>query len=371
MTRAHSDMPLKLFPPREGKSPYCSIRGTYLGVYVNRSAKAGKRAIALRVLRKIEGEIERGEFAERDEPTFAGAVAAYMKAGGSRRFRRRSSSASPPSSYARSTKSPSTLPRPSSTPTHPPRRATGRSTRPSQRRNSGSNPAVGGRPRARGQHGERSGAISVGPVQPEHESILRLENAKGKDGFAGAASAMANWCNARLIVVGQRSVVLHFSKQARTRKKAGAADLADWERYRPSSIFTPDMLVGEGKELSSERIERWTSEISRKKYLFQIRNDDGRDHFTEISRRFKSLGARHDGQAGGQAAFGASDCWHAQGRCEGHQERQSQCRDGKINPTASAGGHGHQQDGCDRWRRDCHRSADPCEMRPFASAAMA
>src|SRR5262245_57356771 len=84
---------------------------------------------------------------------------------------------------------------------------------------------------------------------------------------------MAKWCNARLIVVGQRSVVLHFSRQART---------------RPSSIFKPDMLIGETQELFSERIEAWTPKISRKKYVFQVRNDDGRDHFQELSQWFTS-----------------------------------------------------------------------------------
>ena len=84
---------------------------------------------------------------------------------------------------------------------------------------------------------------------------------------------MANWYPVRLIVVGQRSAVLHFSSQARA---------------RPSSIFKPDMLIGEGQELFSERIERWTPKISRKKYVFQVRSDDGRDHFQELSRRFTS-----------------------------------------------------------------------------------
>ena len=79
-------MPLKLVAPREGKSPNFTIRGTYLGRYVDRSSGTGKRAIALQVLKKIERDIERGEFAERGEPTFASAAAAYMKAGGDRRF---------------------------------------------------------------------------------------------------------------------------------------------------------------------------------------------------------------------------------------------------------------------------------------------
>ena len=82
-------MPLKLVAPREGKSPNFTIRGTYLGQYVNRSSGTGKRALALQALKKIERDIERGEFAERDEPTFASAAAAYMKAGGDRRFLKR------------------------------------------------------------------------------------------------------------------------------------------------------------------------------------------------------------------------------------------------------------------------------------------
>ena len=84
---------------------------------------------------------------------------------------------------------------------------------------------------------------------------------------------MASWCNARLIVVGPRSVVLHFSRRARA---------------KPSPIFTPDMLVGEAQELFSERIERWAARTYRKKYVFQVRSDDGRDHFQEISLKFTS-----------------------------------------------------------------------------------
>src|SRR5262245_25716531 len=80
-------MPLTLIPPR--KSPFWSVRGTYLGVYVNRSTKAGKRAIAAKVLKQWEREIERGEFTERGEQTFAGAAAAYMTAGGERIYLRR------------------------------------------------------------------------------------------------------------------------------------------------------------------------------------------------------------------------------------------------------------------------------------------
>lgn len=79
-------MPLKLKPPRAGKTKYYQIRGTYLGKYVDRSSKTSNRAFAQRVLKKIEREIEAGTFIGKSEPTFASAAAAYMKAGGERRF---------------------------------------------------------------------------------------------------------------------------------------------------------------------------------------------------------------------------------------------------------------------------------------------
>jgi hypothetical protein len=37
-------MPLKLVPPRPGKTPYWSVRGTYLGRYINRSTKTRSRS---------------------------------------------------------------------------------------------------------------------------------------------------------------------------------------------------------------------------------------------------------------------------------------------------------------------------------------
>lgn len=82
-------MPLKLIPPRDGKSPNFTIRGTYLGRYVDRSAKTGKRAVAQQVLKGIERQIERGRFSDKGEPTFASAAAAYMRAGGERTYLKR------------------------------------------------------------------------------------------------------------------------------------------------------------------------------------------------------------------------------------------------------------------------------------------
>lgn len=79
-------MPIRLIPPRQGKTPYYSGRGTYLGIYVDRSTKARKRAVAAKVIEKWEREIERGEFSVKGESTFADAALAYMNAGGERRF---------------------------------------------------------------------------------------------------------------------------------------------------------------------------------------------------------------------------------------------------------------------------------------------
>ena len=74
-------MPLKLHPPRkEGQS--WRVRGSYLGVYVNRATGAFKRDIARQVLKEIEGQLERGRFSERGEATFASAARAYVDAGG-------------------------------------------------------------------------------------------------------------------------------------------------------------------------------------------------------------------------------------------------------------------------------------------------
>ena len=83
-------MPLRLVPPRAGKSPHWTIRGHYLGVgRIDRSTKTGKRAIALKVLRELERQIERGEFSEPGEPTFALAATNYMMHGGERTYVKR------------------------------------------------------------------------------------------------------------------------------------------------------------------------------------------------------------------------------------------------------------------------------------------
>jgi hypothetical protein len=85
---------------------------------------------------------------------------------------------------------------------------------------------------------------------------------------------MANWCNVRLIIAGRRSEVLGFSRLA---------------RVRPSSIFKGDMLWGETAKLSSTRVERLRPNLLKKVYDFQVRNDDGLEHFRGVSRQHPAL----------------------------------------------------------------------------------
>jgi hypothetical protein len=53
-------MPLKLIPPRAGKTPFWSIRGTYLGHYINRSAGSREKAFAEKLRKKLQRDIESG-----------------------------------------------------------------------------------------------------------------------------------------------------------------------------------------------------------------------------------------------------------------------------------------------------------------------
>jgi len=51
-------MSLKVIPPRCGKSPNYTIRGSYLGVIVDRSAGTPKKSVADQQLKKLEAAIE-------------------------------------------------------------------------------------------------------------------------------------------------------------------------------------------------------------------------------------------------------------------------------------------------------------------------
>jgi integrase len=84
-------MPLKLKPPRAGKSPYWYVRGTYLRITLDRSTQTVELRAAKTILKRWRGEIERGEYCAVSapvvaKPTFLAAAVAYIQAGGERAF---------------------------------------------------------------------------------------------------------------------------------------------------------------------------------------------------------------------------------------------------------------------------------------------
>ena len=79
-------MPLKLVPPRAGKTPFWSIRGTYLGCYIDRSSGSREKAFAAKLLAKLKRDIESGALSETKAVGFAAAAVAYMKAGGDGKY---------------------------------------------------------------------------------------------------------------------------------------------------------------------------------------------------------------------------------------------------------------------------------------------
>jgi integrase len=87
-------MPLKLRDPRPGKTPNYEIRGSYLGVYVERTAGTAEKRHAGKILRAIKKSIERGDYAAAVEPiaetikppSFADAALAYLRAGGEAKY---------------------------------------------------------------------------------------------------------------------------------------------------------------------------------------------------------------------------------------------------------------------------------------------
>lgn len=85
---------------------------------------------------------------------------------------------------------------------------------------------------------------------------------------------MANWYNARLLVVGRSDNVLEFSRMSSA---------------QPSSLFTPDMLQGEAQDMISEQMEQVEPGLAQKVYIFQVRYGDGLEHFCRISLQFPVL----------------------------------------------------------------------------------
>ena len=80
-------MPLTLVPPNTARrSPYYRVRGTYLGVRVDRSSETGDRRKAEAFRKRIEDAIERGAFSAAPPLSFAAAATSYMQNGGEARF---------------------------------------------------------------------------------------------------------------------------------------------------------------------------------------------------------------------------------------------------------------------------------------------
>jgi hypothetical protein len=79
-------MPLTLVPPKAGRTPNYRVRGTYLGIRVDRSTETCDKAKARQFHAALKAAIERGAFAEKSALTVAAAMTAYVQAGGENRF---------------------------------------------------------------------------------------------------------------------------------------------------------------------------------------------------------------------------------------------------------------------------------------------
>ena len=83
-------MPLRIVAARNKKTTSLYIRGSYLGISVDKSCRTDRRSLAVAILKRLEAAIERGEYPERqlskEEPTFLSAAVAYMEAGRRRRY---------------------------------------------------------------------------------------------------------------------------------------------------------------------------------------------------------------------------------------------------------------------------------------------
>lgn len=84
-------MSLKIVEGRNSKTKNLYIRGTYLNVAVDQSCRTDRRSVAKSILKRIEGEIERGEYQQtkapdRPAPTFLSAALGYLETGHRRRY---------------------------------------------------------------------------------------------------------------------------------------------------------------------------------------------------------------------------------------------------------------------------------------------
>ena len=58
-------MPFKLVPPTAGRSPFWKVRGTELGIPINRSTKTGDRKLAAKLLAQWRAEAQRDAISDK------------------------------------------------------------------------------------------------------------------------------------------------------------------------------------------------------------------------------------------------------------------------------------------------------------------
>jgi hypothetical protein len=92
---------------------------------------------------------------------------------------------------------------------------------------------------------------------------------------------MANWCNVRLSAIGPEDPLARFRTDAGARK--GRIDT------RRSTVFLPEMEIGETGDLTAHPPEPFGRHFRRAEYTLQGRNDDYADHFREVSGRYPGL----------------------------------------------------------------------------------
>ncbi len=68
-------MPLKLVPPKEGRTPFWRVRGTYLRCYVHRTSGSPDKSVAQKLLRELKRQIEIGALSREQGTGFAAAAA--------------------------------------------------------------------------------------------------------------------------------------------------------------------------------------------------------------------------------------------------------------------------------------------------------
>jgi integrase len=79
-------MPLKLVAPKPGRTPNYRVRGTYLGIRMDRSTETSDKTAARKFFAGIKSAVERGAFAEKPALTLAAAITSYVQGGGDNRF---------------------------------------------------------------------------------------------------------------------------------------------------------------------------------------------------------------------------------------------------------------------------------------------